>query len=321
LFTLQPGMVHKVAGLFDCVIGLRMRPTIVAVSALLAWWAAKTGWLRRARIVWLLFLSLSAAAYLLLPLDWMPLFRFATPFIVLLVGFCVALASAWVRATIRPAMRQLLSSAIALIAVAGTLDYYAPLTAHFREYPTVPFATVAQAYGERFNAYAERLGVTNGSLFLPDLGGTLTYSGLRVCDLAGLCDRTTGRTLGRDPDAYRDYVFEVVRPTFIHAHDFWARIADLEADPRFRRDYLPLFEIEDPWIAEHFHICRHSGDWVRRDAVAGNEASYQALCAECSEFWNEFLYAPRYRHLFPLMEAVQARRTTEPAHAVNVGGN
>jgi hypothetical protein len=162
-------------------------------------------------------------------------------------------------------------------------------------------------YGERFNHYAERLDIADASLLLPDLDGTLSCSKLRVWDLAGLCNRTLGRALGKDPATVYAYVFEVIRPTFIHVHDYWAREANLEADPRFRRDYVPLYEVEDPWIADRFHTQRHSGDYVRRAAVAGKERAYQRLKEECREFWREFLHAPRFRRLFPLMEAMQAK--------------
>jgi len=72
-----------------------------------------------------------------------------------------------------------------------------------------------------------------------------------------------------DRRAFHDYVFETARPTFIHIHSSWADWAAPHADPRFARDYAPLFEVwtrpegaeasseGEPW----------SGDYVRRDAA------------------------------------------------------
>lgn len=311
LVTLHPDMGRKLLGLFDCVLGVRLRPFILALLGVAALGAVGMSRLRRGHIVGLVFLVLSALAFLLLPIDWMPLFRFATPFIVFFTGLWVALAGECLRSVSWPMLRRVLAAAVSLAALAWTLDYYGSRTARFREHPTVPWDVIAEVYGERFNEYADRLGVADGSLLLPDLGGTLTRSRLRVYDLAGLCDRTTGRTLERDPAAYRDYVFEVARPTFIHSHDHWTWVADLQGDSRFRRDYLPLFEIEDPWITRHFGRRLCSGDWVRREAVAGKEVAYTKLCKECRKFWDDFLHAPHYQHLFPLIEAVQEQRSAE----------
>jgi hypothetical protein len=117
-------------------------------------------------------------------------------------------------------------------------------------------------------------------VLLPDVGGMLLWSKLRVVDLAGLCDVTLARTLFRDPEAARAYVFGERRPTFIHAADIWAKAASLEADPRFAADYVPIFAYdaaEDPPAAGHA-----SGLFVRRDALAlsDGEAVLARLRAE-----------------------------------------
>jgi len=70
-----------------------------------------------------------------------------------------------------------------------------------------------------------------------------------------------------------------VRPTFIHAHGSWAEWASLPDDPRFARDYLPVSVTWEqpgrrdtgrpdiPWTA----------DYVRRDAVQGDDATLERL--------------------------------------------
>jgi hypothetical protein len=44
----------------------------------------------------------------------------------------------------------------------------------------------------------------------------------------------------------------------------WAEIADLDSDPRFRRDYVPLEEATDPWLLEQRGIAMKSGEYIRR---------------------------------------------------------
>jgi hypothetical protein len=176
---------------------------------------------------------------------------------------------------------------------------------YFRDHLTMPFDRVAQMCGQRFNHYAEQLEVSGGSVLVPDLGGTLLCSRLRVIDEAGLCDRTLGRTIGRDRAAIHHYVFEVTRPTFIHLHPPWGQAADLEADPRFARDYVPIFELDDPKLTATDEGRRPVGDYVRRDAIAGKERVFAELREECRRYWRETLKETWFRQLFPAPEQPQ----------------
>ncbi len=121
--------------------------------------------------------------------------------------------------------------------------------------------------GYTFNHYASALGVKDGSLKVPDLGGTLYYSHLRVYDLSGLCDKTVARTLVRDPAAFHDYVFEVAKPTFVRIHGNCTYFCNFDADPRFRRDYVAIREWLDPFVKEHYGRVAYSGEYVRKDAI------------------------------------------------------
>ena len=61
--------------------------------------------------------------------------------------------------------------------------------------------------------------------------------------------------------AFHDYIFAQVRPTFIHIHSaYWARLAFLDADERFGRDYVAIR------VVPHLDI----GDFVRRDVLRGS---------------------------------------------------
>jgi len=169
--------------------------------------------------------------------------------------------------------RLLLGASIALVIVAGSLLMFSQRSVNYANQPYVPFERVAERYGFRFNDYARRLDIEQGSILLPDVGGTLYYSNLAVYDLAGLVDRTIAKSLhfpkSREQSDFFDYVFEEVKPTFIHTHGKWAWIADLDEDIRFRRDYVALGESIDQWIKEKHGEALYSGDYIRKDAIVG----------------------------------------------------
>ena len=180
-----------------------------------------------------------------------------------------------------PAARRPLASALGITAAAGlSAAVFVSPSLLFAARPTVPFSQVADDYGVAFNRYAEMLDVQGGSILLPDLGGTLYTSRLRVHDLAGLCDRTIGRTLRRNPAAFHDYVFDTLRPTFIHTHEYWTAVAGLDLDPRFRRDYVPLVEYVEDWVRVRVGLDLHSGDFVRREAASGHPEAMRRIREE-----------------------------------------
>ena len=209
-----------------------------------------------------MFSASSGLAYLLLPLDWMGEYRFASPFFLFFYTYITALAWLLCGLTRRAQARRRWTFAIVVVLlVAGTLIHVARRSVAFAYNPTVPLAVVAEYYGHRYNRVAAALGLDSGSLLAPDLGGTLLYSNLVVFDLGGLCDRTVARTIGRDQRAFHDYIFGQVRPTFIHIHSaYWARLAFLDADERFGRDYVAIRVVPDLDV----------GDFVRRDVLRGS---------------------------------------------------
>ncbi len=226
-----------------------------------------------------LLLSLIATAlYGLMPLDWMGEFRFSTPFYipfyVLAYGVFEGL---WTRLTL-PARSRNLTAFTALAFVftvsAGTFGLR---TVKFASQPPVDFTVIRTDYAERFDRYADLLGLGDASVLLPDLGATLYYSRLRIYDLAGLTDKTVARVLYRDQAALHDYIFETARPTFIHVHAGWSYLAGLDKDPRFRRDYLPIHEWIEPYVQERWSVEVYSGDYVRKEALQGRDSLLDAL--------------------------------------------
>ncbi len=118
-------------------------------------------------------------------------------------------------------------------------------------------------------------------MLLPDLGGTLYNTDVRIYDLGMLGDKTIARTLRRDRPAFYNYIFEEAKPTFIHVHDTWTYWARLDDDPRFRRDYTPVYEYPDPWVRLRHGLTLNSGDYVRKDALNdANAAAFDRLRAE-----------------------------------------
>ncbi len=250
-----------------------------------AWTLLATGYLLRGRrfgverAVVGLMAAATLLAYLLLPQDWMEEYRFATPFYTFFTLYAV-LVTADLLDGLRMEGRTRIGVAIALAALAllGSGFAFAGRSAKFARDPTVDFDGVKEWISQRFDWYAEALGVQNGSVLVPDLGATLYYSHLRVYDLGMLCDKTIARTLNRDEAAFHDYIFNVAKPTFLHAHGSWSYYAAFDDDPRFRRDYTPIGERIESWRPEGWKGAKPmSGDYVRKDAVIGREEALEQL--------------------------------------------
>ena len=231
----------------------------------------------------LLAFSISFAIFTLMPSDWMPEFRFATPFIMLFFLSAYLILSRFAEKLIpnSKAAGWVILLIFALWSVKNMPDYYERSMLQV-ESPMVPFTDIAEDYAFRFNHYAEALHIKNASLLIPDLGGTLYYSDLRIYDLAGLTDKTIARTLRDDKKAFYDYVFDTLKPTFIHTHKVWAYLSDFDNDPRFREDYVPIRESYDEWIQTGYREDKYSGDYIRKDAIT-DPAILQELQHEAAE--------------------------------------
>jgi hypothetical protein len=215
----------------------------------------------------LIHLALAVATYLVLPEDWMGEYRFATGAIVFACWTTAeVVASLWRRASARWLRFAVLASVVAV--TADSAARHAERSAAFATYPPAPFREVAAFGGEGYNAVAAALEARNPSLLVPDVGGALFYSSLRVYDMVGLCDRVTARTLTHDTQAFHRYVLEDVRPTFIHVHGPWSGWAAFHTNPTFTRDYVPIFEARDRGDAPPSGSSEPGqGDYVRRDAL------------------------------------------------------
>jgi hypothetical protein len=213
------------------------------------------------------YLGIASAAYLALPPDWMPEYRFATGFFVFLYwGLAETLAWLWSLSPRRVSRAIVAAAALAVVATSGHV--HAARTRDFQENPTVPFARIEE-FARGYNGLSIALGSEPHSLLTPDLGGMLYDSHLRIYDLAGLCDRTVAHTLMGQSAVFREYVLANVRPTFIHFHGNWGGTASLHDDERFLRDYVPVYEQwQRPEGAEEVPTEPWTGDYVRREALA-----------------------------------------------------
>ena len=269
LLSLQQSVVHKTIDILTAPFGrmwlaasLFFAPVIIVVAAKrfqgsLLFMVGATG--------------LGYLVFLLLPTDWMPEFRFGTPFLVLFYPTLISLI--WIAGQSIPSNRLLTRQmpavfAIATLATAGLLNHYVRFE-RFYHAPTAPFSVVANLYGERFNRAAQILGIKDGSFLLPDMGGTLFYSELEIYDLAGLTDATIARTLWTDKPSLRTYIFDEVKPTLILTYQHSALEADLDARATFREQYVPITEKVDAVATEIAGRTIYSGVYVRKDAVAG----------------------------------------------------
>lgn len=261
---------RRVVDLVGSVAGPLALPLVAALVVAVLFLAFRRGLTPRS---WALgsHLAVAAAVYVVLPPDWMGEHRFATLFV---VCFWWMLFAVWedcrTLASETPSARPFgVLSAGALIALAWSAGSTTERSRDFALNPIVPLERIHR-FGRAYESLAHS--VAEPSLLAPDLGGLLLAADrLRVFDLAGLCDKEIARTLMRDPRGFHDYVFERLRPSFIHAHGAWADWASLHSDPRFERDYVPLHEIWQPAgqppISGEEHAEPLSGDYVRRSAV------------------------------------------------------
>lgn len=286
LVTLQPQMMSKAFGLLESVAGqgnvLLLAALLVATAFLIG--RRGFGW---GHGVLLVFAYFGAVPYLLLPFDWMEEYRFATPLFPFLYAYAVAVAATLGEMLFPdPDRRRLPALAAGLAAVGLSLTLFAGRSVLFSAAPTVPFTEVVEKFGVRYNNFADLLGLRQASILLPDVGGTLWTSRLRVYDLAGLIDPVIARSLNKRPAIFYDYVFDQAKPTFIHTHHYWTFQAALDGDPRFARDYMPLFHYVEPAVRERAQgFPLRSGDFVRRDAVAGKLRAVEEIRTEMTEYY------------------------------------
>jgi hypothetical protein len=170
-----------------------------------------------------------------------------------------------------PRLRKAVFLIIVTMCLVNSAIVFIPRSIKFAKNPTIPFKTIASNYGIQFNRYAEDLGISNGSLLCPDLGGTLYFSHLKVYDLAGLCDRKLAKLISGNPTDFRNYILDHLRPTFIHIHGYWSLVSGFSHDARFRESYVAIQEVPNALVDKQGHIGVYSGDYVLKAALASEK--------------------------------------------------
>jgi hypothetical protein len=208
------------------------------------------------------WVAVALLAYLLLPQDWMGEYRYATvafPFSYLLLFL---LSSQVTRGDNMPVVRAALLAAIGVAALIASAPFFAQRSMLFARDPPAPLDAVARA-AWRYNELASALDLGNPMLLLPDLGGTLMYSRLRVRDIAGLCDREIARLYYEDvsPQEFANYVVDNLKPDLFHVHGYWAQRSGLLSNPQIKAHYIQL----------------GAGDFVRRSSVPPGMSDERAV--------------------------------------------
>ncbi len=223
----------------------------------------------RAALAVAVFAALALVAFLMLPSDWMPHQRFATPFIVAMSVLTPVLLWDFLTRQIgffpnEPSDRRTLIAwglyAALLLGAVNVLHVWSFSRAHI-----VAFNEVVRQSDE-LNAVAQTLHVRDGSVLAADVGGMLWTSQLKVYDLLGLTDRTVASTFNNNRPAFLEYLFGEVRPTFIKGHQKTFDLVGLDQDPRFAGDYTLLLGEWKP--GQPVEECGHL-IFVRRTATAG----------------------------------------------------
>ncbi len=216
------------------------------------------------------FLSIAIVEFLLLPPDWMLEFRFGTPFALLVGPFLVLLGKEVGRA-LGVSGRV---AAIAGVVVLGILAPFHWSGSHRTKVlpPASSVEGVASFNGRRFDHLAAWLGLSDASVLVNGLGGTLYYTDLHTYDIPGLCDPTIARTFRRDPEKLRDYLLQEAKPTIISLGFWAAERVRLDLHPAFTRDYVPIIErVGQSSLGRGAVQMVPDGLYVRREVAAGRE--------------------------------------------------
>ncbi len=271
--------LKKTCTMFSSMFFSWLPLTMLALCILTSSYVIKN---RKSSLIIFLFpiIFCSLAIYHLLPNDWMGEFRFATNFFLMFNIFLyVSFAYIFMESSYSPKKRKKIFLIIVTILFLQSILIYLPRSKNFSNSPTVPFSYVADFFGKRFNDYASKLDINNASLLCPDLGGTLYFSRHTIFDLAGLTDRNLAKLINKkNSDSLKNYVFNELRPTFIHLHGFWSLKVDFHQDKRFKKLYTAIWEKDSTWG----NWKAIDGDYVLKKAVT-NDSKLKSLQANIQE--------------------------------------
>ncbi|SFM70610.1 hypothetical protein SAMN05216207_100252 [Pseudonocardia ammonioxydans] len=214
--------------------------------------------------------GLALAAYAVLEPDWMGLQRFATP--IWALGALVAVLAADRAIGAATVRGRAVAGGLGVVALVVSAASWLETARTFRNGPTVPLCAIAVGMGAAPNAFGDILGVPDGRIATPDVGGTALTSRYEVVDLVGLVSAPIARFhADGDMAGLRDHVLDEVAPEFVEVHGNWTRMTGLLDDPRTAERYVPVHMVSPD-----------SGYLVRRDLVTD-----PARLAEASTYARE----------------------------------
>lgn len=268
-FIFKKAFTKKYHSLFLSMGGIDFISVFYAFCGLLV--IQKVIWRKKFKLNWVLFSAwfLSFLVYILMPYDWMGHYRFATPFVIM-----TFISLSLIGARLILLLPKFKTVGTALLLFFWIIFSWISFNDHqkrikkFSQLPTVPLYAIKTAYADKFNYYAKVLHIKNGSILLPDVGAMYYYSNLRVFDSAGLCDKTIAKgKFTRNRSMIIDYVFNTVKPTFIHLHDGWSEMIRVDDYPNFRKEYRPIYETLAVPETDYYGVNIYSGDYVRKDVI------------------------------------------------------
>lgn len=230
-----------------------------------AWWMLALGSPARGSALWS-FALMALIQLFALPGDWMGEYRFGTPLLLVAPTAIAATLGPEIARIQQPRVARLARALVVALVVLLAVRF--GVRAHrFAVAPAVPMESVTAAFEESFLRWAAAIDRPDATLLTPDVGGILWRGGLRIFDLAGLCNREIAALYGRDRRALADHILLELRPTFVELHGSHAWRSGLTDDPRFARDYVGVTVETDEWLSRTLHVDTEVGSYVRRDAV------------------------------------------------------
>jgi hypothetical protein len=125
----------------------------------------------------------------------------------------------------------------------------------------------------------QRLHIPHVTLLDVDMGAHLWYSGWRIGDVAGLIDIPMGHHQTFPKEFVREYVFDELKPDFLHAHGSWARRHKILTLPEYKDGYLEIpgyptggkaFHMGNHVARRHFTVPAYDGPDGRRIPFEGS---------------------------------------------------
>jgi hypothetical protein len=227
----------------------------------------------------IMMLFVSLLLIVLLPSDWMPENRLATlvypPFYLLIV------LAIWHINNKKLAI--LISLGLVLLGVWQSSSRLQ----EFLDQPTISKDEVEDR-SRIFEQWGKLLSKSRPTILTADVGGILWRDKIEVVDLGMLVNRPIAKSLGEyrptpDRNSFHKYIFEEARPDFIATRAYHAWLADLDGDPRFRRDYIPIREYIDTWVLQRKGIEVYAGDYVKRSLADAHPKEFAQIRHEATK--------------------------------------